>query len=57
MKNLTAFSLQLWGEWGEAFTVMAELGFFCRTGGRYQMTIPKEISNRSRSIEAGSHRR
>jgi hypothetical protein len=44
MKNLTAFSLQLWGEWGEAFTVMAELGFFCRTGDRYQMTIPQAIS-------------
>jgi hypothetical protein len=43
MKNLTAFSLELWGEWGEVFTVMAELGFFRLTGNRYQMTIPQAI--------------
>jgi hypothetical protein len=29
---------------------MAELGFFRRTGDRYQMTVPKEISGTS--IEA-----
>jgi hypothetical protein len=50
MKNLTAFSLELWDEWGEIFTVMAELGFFCLTGNRYQMTIPRTISGSS--IEA-----
>ena len=43
MKNLTAFYLELWGEWGEVFTVMAELGFFRLTGNRYQMTIPQAI--------------
>jgi hypothetical protein len=31
-------------EWGEIFVVMVELGFFCRTGDRYQMTIPQAIS-------------
>jgi hypothetical protein len=44
MKNLTCFSLFLWIEWGEIFAVMADLGFFRRTGDRYQMTIPKGIS-------------
>jgi hypothetical protein len=44
MKNLTCFPLGLWDEWGEMFTVMAELGFFSPTGNRYQMTIPKDIS-------------
>jgi hypothetical protein len=44
MANLTCFSLDLREEWGEIFAIMADLGFFCRTGDRYQMTIPKEIS-------------
>ena len=44
MENLRCFSLDLWDEWGEIFTVMAELGFFCLTGDRYQMTIPQEVS-------------
>jgi hypothetical protein len=44
MKNLTCFSLPLWGEWCEIFPVMAELGFFRRTGDRYQMTIPEGVS-------------
>jgi hypothetical protein len=44
MKNLTCFSLPLWGEWGEIFTVMAELGLFRQTGDRYQMTIPQHVS-------------
>jgi hypothetical protein len=44
MKNLAAFSLEIWGEWGEVFTVMADLGFFRLTGDRYQMTIPQAIS-------------
>ena len=43
MKNLTCFTLDLWDEWGEIFTVMAALGFFRRTGERYQMTLPEEI--------------
>ena len=44
MENLTCFSLDLWDEWGEIFTVMAELGFFRLTGNRYQMTIPREVT-------------
>jgi hypothetical protein len=44
MKNLTAFPLDTFGEWGENFAVMAELGFFRLTGDRYQMTIPQVIS-------------
>ena len=44
MKNLTCFTLDLWDEWGEIFTVMAGLGFFRRTGERYQMTLPQEIN-------------
>ena len=46
MGNLTCFSLNLWRDeqWGEIFAVMADLGFFCLTGDRYQMTLPKEIS-------------
>jgi hypothetical protein len=47
MGNLTCFSLNLWQdeeEWGQIFAVMADLGFFCLTGDRYQMTLPKEIS-------------
>ncbi|MGX9431969.1 MULTISPECIES: hypothetical protein [Bradyrhizobium] len=43
MKNLTCFSLSMFDEWGEVFTVMAELGFFCLTGDRYQMTVPQAI--------------
>jgi hypothetical protein len=51
MENLTCFSLDLWDEWGEMgeiFTVMAELGFFRLTGNRYQMTIPREVVTGSR---------
>ena len=44
MENLTCFSLHLWDEWGEIFSVMAELGFFRLTGNRYQMTIPREVT-------------
>jgi hypothetical protein len=44
MKDLTSFSLSVWTEWGEIFTVMAELGFFSLTGERYQMTLPKAAS-------------
>ncbi len=44
MRNLTCFSLALWDEWGEMFSIMAVLGFFRLTGHRYQMTIPKDIS-------------
>jgi hypothetical protein len=44
MDNLTCFSVDLWDEWGEIFTVLAELGFFRLTGDRYQMTIPQEVS-------------
>jgi hypothetical protein len=47
MRDRTCFSLALWDEWGELFTVMTDLGFFRRTGDRYQMTIPTEISGSS----------
>jgi hypothetical protein len=44
MKNLTCFILPIWGEWGEIFSIMAQIGFFRRTGERYQMTIPERLS-------------
>jgi hypothetical protein len=45
MKDLASFSLAVCEEpFGEIFTVMAQLGFFRRTGDRYQMTIPQAIS-------------
>jgi hypothetical protein len=44
MKNLTCFTLDLWDEWGDVFTVMAGLGFFRQTGERHQMTPPQEIN-------------
>jgi hypothetical protein len=44
MRNLTCFTLDVWGEWGQDFTLMAETGFFHLTGDRYQMTVPQEIS-------------
>jgi hypothetical protein len=44
MKNLTCFTLDLWDEWGDMFTVMAGVGFFRQTGERYQMTLPEEIN-------------
>lgn len=43
MKNLTCFSLSVWDEWGEMFAVMAQLGFFSRTGHRHQMTVPRQV--------------
>ena len=45
MIDLTSFSIAVYDEpFGEIFAVMAELGFFRRTGDRYQMTIPQAIS-------------
>jgi hypothetical protein len=44
MKNSTCFLLPIWGEWGEIFSIMAQIGFFRRTGDRYQMTIPGRLS-------------
>jgi hypothetical protein len=32
------------GGWGEIFSIMAQIGFFRRTGDRYQMTIPDRMS-------------
>jgi hypothetical protein len=52
MKNLSCFSLDLWDEWGEIFTVMAEIGFFRQTGDRYQMTVPPLEISSSRIEEA-----
>ena len=44
MKNLACFLLPIWGEWGEIFSIMVQIGFFRRTGDRYQMTLPERIS-------------
>ncbi|WP_271498216.1 hypothetical protein [Bradyrhizobium sp. CCBAU 11357] len=44
MKDLTAFSLPIQSDWIDLFAVMADLGFFCLTGERYQMTVPCEAS-------------
>ena len=44
MRNLTCFLLPIWGEWGEIFSVMVQIGFFRRTGDRYQMAIPGRMS-------------
>jgi hypothetical protein len=47
MSDLTAFPFSVFDwPWGEGFVVMAELGFFRRTGDRYQMTIPRDASSR-----------
>ena len=43
MKNLTCFSIAFRDEWGEISVVMVELGFFRRTGDRYQMFISQAI--------------
>jgi hypothetical protein len=42
--------IAIWGEWGEIFSIMAQIGFFRRTGDRYQMIVPKRI--RGSEIEA-----
>lgn len=44
MKDLTAFSLSVEDEWMDLFAVMADLGFFCLRGERYQMTLPSGAS-------------
>jgi hypothetical protein len=46
-KNLVSFTIPLHGEdWGELdqFTLMAEMGFFVLTAGRYQMAIPAKLN-------------
>jgi hypothetical protein len=37
--------LSVFDLWGDVFAVMAEIGFFLRTGDRYQMTIPKTVTH------------
>jgi hypothetical protein len=44
MKDSTSFSLSVFDLWGDVFAVMAEIGFFSRTGDRYQMTLPKPVT-------------
>jgi hypothetical protein len=44
MKNRCCFSVDLWELFGKDFAVMAEIGFFHRTGNRYQMSVPEDIS-------------
>src|SRR6266404_7595638 len=46
-KNLVSFTIPLHGEdWAELdqFTLMAEMGFFVLTDGRYQMAIPAKLN-------------
>src|SRR5258708_2054442 len=46
-KNLISFTIPLHGEdWAELdqFTLMAEMGFFVLTDGRYQMAIPAKLN-------------
>jgi hypothetical protein len=45
MKDSTSFSLSVFDLWGDVFVVMAEIGFFSRTGDRYQMTLPKTVTH------------
>ena len=46
MADLTAFPLFVLDEpLGETFVVMAELGYFTKTGNRFQMTVPRDISS------------
>ena len=41
--NHVSFVVQLSGEEAEEFVMMTEMGFFVRTGQRYQMTIPTRL--------------
>jgi hypothetical protein len=36
--------LSVFDLWGETLAVMVDIGFFSRTGDRYQMTIPKGLA-------------
>lgn len=46
--NPISFIVSLLSEdWGEVaqFTMMAEMGFFCVTGQRYQMAVPAQLNS------------
>lgn len=44
-KNLASFVVHMYEEMeGEVFTMMVEMGFFVRTGQRYQMVIPTRLT-------------
>ena len=44
LKTRSAFSLSLYdSQWTHMFSIMAGVGFFSRTGDRYQMTLPKNL--------------
>jgi hypothetical protein len=44
LKTQTAFSLSLFdSQWTHMFSIMEGVGFFTRTGDRYQMTLPKNL--------------
>jgi hypothetical protein len=43
-QNFFSFTIPLHGEEGTEFAMMAEMGFFVRTGERYQMAIPKRLN-------------
>lgn len=44
LKTRSAFSLSLFdSQWTHMFAIMAGVGFFTRTGDRYQITVPKNL--------------
>ena len=43
-KNLVSFVVQINEQEGEEFTMLAEMGFFIRTGQRYQMVVPTPLN-------------
>src|SRR5262249_44470636 len=45
-KNLTSLVVELYEAEGEDFVMMVEMGFFVRTGERYQMAIPTRLNMR-----------
>jgi hypothetical protein len=42
-RNFVSFTIPLYGEEGNEFAMMTEMGFFVRTGERYKMAIPKRL--------------
>lgn len=46
-RQFVAFMIQLDSEEGELFAMLTEMGFFARTGQRYQMVLPNRLSLKS----------
>jgi hypothetical protein len=44
LNNRVSLMVDLWAEGGNEFVVMVMLGFFRLAGGRYQMTVPENLS-------------